>query len=68
MKMRFFVATPTAFFREAWVFGCQEKCPRFAATVVANTLTVATPAIFICCGELEKIMGYSLLFVVLPLK
>jgi hypothetical protein len=52
------VATPTAFFREAWAFGCQEKCPRFAATAVANPLTVATSAIFICGGELEKVMAH----------
>jgi hypothetical protein len=41
------------FFREAWAVGCQEKCPRLAATDVAITLAVATPAIFVCGGKLE---------------
>ncbi len=48
------------FFGEAWAFGCQEKCPRLAATGVANTLAVATSAIFICGGELEKVMGWPI--------
>jgi hypothetical protein len=38
------------FFQEAWAFSCQKKCPRLAATGVANTLAVATSAIFIRDG------------------
>ena len=34
------------------------KNPRLAATAVANTLTVATHAFFICGGELEVVMGH----------
>lgn len=43
------------FFREAWAFGYQEKCPRIVATAVANTLAVATYAIFIRGCEPEKV-------------
>jgi hypothetical protein len=43
MKIRFLVATPTAFSREAWAFDWK-KNPRLAAAAVANALTVATPA------------------------
>ena len=58
MKMRVLVATPTAFFREAWAFWLLGRSPRFAATAVANTLTVATPSIFIDRGDLNKVMGH----------
>jgi hypothetical protein len=58
MKMRVLVATPTAFFWEAWAFGYLGRSPRFAAITVANTLTVATPAIFVGGGELAKVMGH----------
>ncbi len=39
-----------------WLVG---RSPRFAATAVANTLTVATTAIFIDRGDLIKVMGHS---------
>jgi hypothetical protein len=38
-----------------WLSG---KSPRFAATAIANTLTVATSANFIRGGELEKVMAH----------
>jgi hypothetical protein len=40
-----------------WLLG---RSPRFAATAVPNTLTVATPPIFIDRGDLNKSCGISL--------
>jgi hypothetical protein len=43
--------------REAWACETDEN-PRLSATAVANALAVATFAIFIGNGELEKVMRH----------
>jgi hypothetical protein len=43
--------------REAWACDAT-KDPRLAESAAANALTVATPAIFIRGGELEKVMEH----------
>jgi hypothetical protein len=52
------VATLTAFSREAWAFDGQ-KDPRLAATAVAYALTVATPTIFMGGGAPNWCMDNS---------
>jgi hypothetical protein len=47
------------FFPGSVGFWLLERSPRFATTAVANTLTVATPPIFIDRVDLKKVMRNS---------